>query len=101
MHVFGPVLQYDLVTTARKSRYFAMRFFYAALLFLVLYIFYAVKLEGSDVGRVARQKLIDFAEVFSYTYLIIADTRLCGNGDRRGKGETHSRIPHGDRLEKS
>ncbi|HMO37100.1 MAG TPA: hypothetical protein PKA06_13755, partial [Gemmatales bacterium] len=71
MHVFGPVLQYDLVTTARKSRYFAMRFFYAALLFLVLYIFYAVKLEGSDVGRVARQKLIDFAEFFSYTYLII------------------------------
>jgi ABC-type transport system involved in multi-copper enzyme maturation permease subunit len=71
MHLFGPVLQYDMMTTARRARYFAMRFFYALLLFLVLYVFYNTKLRGITDERVARQTLIDFVQGFSNVYLIV------------------------------
>lgn len=71
MHLFGPILQYDLITTARRARYFAMRFFYALLLFLILYIFYVTRLDSVMTEKVARQKLIDFAELFSYIYLVV------------------------------
>lgn len=71
MHLFGPVLRYDLVRTSRRARYFAMRFFFALLLFLTLYVFYVQKLGSITVERAARQALIDFAELFGYAYLII------------------------------
>ncbi len=71
MHLFGPILQYDLITTARRARYFAMRFFYALLLFLILYVFYITKLDSVMSEKVARAKLIDFAELFSYIYLLL------------------------------
>lgn len=71
MHLFGPVLRYDLVCTARRARYFVMRFFYALLLFLTLYIFYIVKLRSVSTEKVAQKLLIDFAELFSYVYLLI------------------------------
>lgn len=71
MHLFGPVLRYDLVCTARRARYFVMRFFYALLLFLVLYVFYIWKLKSITTEKIAHKLLIDFAELFSYMYLII------------------------------
>ena len=71
MHLFGPVLRYDLVCTARRARYFVMRFFYALLLFLVLYVFYIVKLKSITTEKIAHKLLIDFAELFSYIYLLI------------------------------
>lgn len=71
MHFFGPILRYDLVCTSRRARYFAMRFFYALLLFLILYIFYIVKLKSITVEQVAQKQLIDFAELFSYIYLLV------------------------------
>jgi ABC-type Na+ efflux pump permease subunit len=71
LHLFGPVLWYDLVRTSRRARYFAMRFFFALLLFLTLYVFYVQTLGSVTVERVARQKLIDFAEWFGYAYLVI------------------------------
>lgn len=71
MHLFGPVLRYDLVCTARRARYFVMRFFYALLLFLVLYVFYIWKLKSITTEKIAHKLLIDFAELFSYMYLFI------------------------------
>lgn len=71
MHLFGPVLRYDLVCTARRARYFVMRFFYALLLFLVLYVFYIWKLKSITTEKIAHKLLIDFAELFSYMYLLI------------------------------
>lgn len=71
MHLFGPVLRYDLVCTARRARYFVMRFFYALLLFLALYVFYITRLKGVTAEKVAQKLLIDFAELFSYVYLLI------------------------------
>jgi len=71
LYLFGPVLRYDLVRTSRRARYFAMRFFFALLLFLTLYVFYVQKLGGITADRAARQALIDFAELFGYAYLII------------------------------
>lgn len=69
--LFGPVLRYDLVCTARRTRYFVMRFFFALILFLTLYVFYVKQLGSIHVERVSRQRLVDFAEIFSYAYLII------------------------------
>jgi ABC-type transport system involved in multi-copper enzyme maturation permease subunit len=71
VHLFGPILQYDLITTARRARYFAMRFFYALLLFLILYVFYITKLDSVMSEKLPAQKLIDFAEIFSYIYLLL------------------------------
>src|SRR5450755_4493938 len=48
-----------------------MRFFYALLLFLVLYVFYFVKLKSITTEKIAHKLLIDFAELFSYIYLLI------------------------------
>jgi ABC-type Na+ efflux pump permease subunit len=71
VHFFGPILRYDLVCTARRTRYFVMRFFYALILFLILYIFYIMKLKSITVEKVAQKQLIDFAELFSYIYLLV------------------------------
>lgn len=71
IRIFGPVLRYDLVCTARRTRYFVMRFFFALLLFLTLYVFYVKQLGSVNVERVSRQRLVDFAQIFSYAYLVI------------------------------
>lgn len=71
IRLFGPVLRYDLVCTARRTRYFVMRFFFALILFLTLYVFYVKQLGSINAERASRQRLVDFAEIFSYAYLII------------------------------
>ena len=71
MYLFGPVLRYDLVRTARRTRYFVMRFFFALILFLTLYVFYHNMLGSVQAERAKRQTLIDFAEFFGNAYLII------------------------------
>jgi len=71
LYLFGPVLRYDLVRTARRTRYFVMRFFFALILFLTLYVFYHSMLGSVQAERAKRQTLIDFAEFFANAYLII------------------------------
>jgi ABC-type transport system involved in multi-copper enzyme maturation permease subunit len=71
LYLFGPVLRYDLVRTARRARYFVMRFFFALVLFLTLFVFYHQMLGSVQAQRAQRQTLIDFAEFFGNAYLII------------------------------
>src|SRR6185369_4754291 len=61
----------DLVRTSRRARYFVMRFFFALVLFLLVYVLYVSILGSVTAERAARQALINFAEYFGYAYLVI------------------------------
>src|ERR1700722_13728855 len=50
--LFGPVLFYDMVRTARRSRYVIMRMFYAVLLLVILTVmFLTMELEHRFTNR--------------------------------------------------
>ena len=51
LKLFGPVLFYDMITTARRSRYVVMRLLYAAILLGILCFMYLI---ASERGRTAQ-----------------------------------------------
>lgn len=76
LRLFGPVLFYDLVRTARRGRNFLLRGAYALALLVVLFLVYATYVSGDgpldtlfgDV-RVGIQELADFGSGFFLTFL--------------------------------
>ena len=62
LQLFGPVLFYDMVRAARRSRYFLLRGLYAGLLLLIVF---SIWLEFSLSGRAtSRQAATDMAMQF-------------------------------------
>jgi ABC-type transport system involved in multi-copper enzyme maturation permease subunit len=76
LRLFGPVLFYDLVRTARRGRNFLLRGAYALALLVVLFLVYATYISGDgpldtlfgDV-RVGIQELADFGSGFFLMFL--------------------------------
>jgi ABC-type transport system involved in multi-copper enzyme maturation permease subunit len=71
LKLFGPILFYDLVSIARRRRYFWLRISYIGLLAVVLgWVYLVWMLERWQTGLQARE-MTDFAEPFFYTFMII------------------------------
>jgi ABC-type transport system involved in multi-copper enzyme maturation permease subunit len=68
---FGPVLFYDLVRLARRSRYAVMRCLYALFLFLMLMSVYPSHLEQGREweGTIQARRMAAFAESFFYVFM--------------------------------
>src|SRR5438132_3115073 len=67
--LFGPVLFYDLVRTARRSRYFVIRIIYALLL---LFLLCSVYLSYRDADwRVPADRMADAAAGFFATFMYV------------------------------
>ncbi len=74
LRLFGPVLFYDLVRTARRNRYFLLRFLYTLGLGLLIswfYWVYTLRYEelGGDASKPSIREQALFAEVFFYTFM--------------------------------
>jgi ABC-type transport system involved in multi-copper enzyme maturation permease subunit len=73
--LFGPVLFYDLVRSARRGRYAALRCLYAGALLGMLFLFYAKWSNGIwevfSVQAVQRAEAARFAEEFFYGFMAV------------------------------
>lgn len=72
--VFGPVLSYDLVRTARQRRFFWLRAGYAVLMALVLLWIYSTTsaLRPAASGLISEPELLSaMAQAFFYAFMII------------------------------
>lgn len=69
--LFGPVLFYDMIRSARRSRYFLLRGFYSLVLLLVLYFVWAnVRSHNLTPREHASRLAMDFFEIFSVVQLV-------------------------------
>jgi len=68
--IFGPVLFYDLVRIARRSRYIFIRIAYAALLLLILWATYASFYDRYSNASVPAQEMSKVASTFFFYFLI-------------------------------
>ena len=70
LKLFGPVLFYDLVRTARRGRYFLIRGLYAGALCLLLFWQFLEYAVTSEQVRSSRE-IANFAESFFYGFMYI------------------------------
>jgi ABC-type transport system involved in multi-copper enzyme maturation permease subunit len=68
LKLFGPVLFYDMVTSARRARYFALRCSYAGLLLLFLFITFVSTYKG---GMTPEQQAGRLAQNYFETFMVI------------------------------
>ena len=68
--LFGPVLFYDLVRTARRGRYILLRIAYGLLLLFVLWSTYASFSEGFRGNSIPAQEISKVASTFFFYFLI-------------------------------
>lgn len=71
LQLFGPVLFYDLVRTARRSRYLLLRCLYATVLALLMGWVYLIWTANSHEGVIRASLLARFAESFFYTFMVV------------------------------
>ena len=66
---FGPIVSLEMVTSARRARYFLLRIFYAGLLLMLLWVNYA---EASTLARnnSAAGMSIDAVAQLSYQFFV-------------------------------
>ena len=69
--LIGPMLFYDLVRIARRSRYFWVRCLYVLLLSLLLGWVYLLWYLASNTGGLRPNQMASFAESFFYTFIIV------------------------------
>jgi ABC-type transport system involved in multi-copper enzyme maturation permease subunit len=69
--VAGPLLYYDLVRIARRSRYFLLRFLYALLLGFLLSWIYLIWYMETEHRSLTSREMARFAESFFYTFLAV------------------------------
>jgi ABC-type transport system involved in multi-copper enzyme maturation permease subunit len=68
--LFGPVLFYDLVRSARRLRFVVIRTLYALLIaFILVWLFYLQVIERG--WQQPYQKMADFANTFFYVFLVV------------------------------
>lgn len=70
LKLFGPVLFYDMVRTARRSRYLLMRLFYALLLLVILCVIFFTSRE-MHLHRDDRRETAILAETFFTAFMIV------------------------------
>jgi ABC-type transport system involved in multi-copper enzyme maturation permease subunit len=79
LKLFGPVLFYDMIRTARRTRYIILRCLYAGFLMIVLFWVYAnwVGPHANGLwdflvgGSIPSKQMVNFAESFFYTFMVI------------------------------
>src|SRR5262249_36988205 len=76
LRLFGPVLFYDLIRMTRRSRFFWLRFFYAAVLALVVYWQYSDWFSRRSVrplptGLMQTNEMALFAEQFFNKFMLL------------------------------
>ncbi len=71
LKLFGPVLFYDMVRTARRSRYVLMRLLYANLLLIILCVIFFTANEMGMRDRVDRRETAVLAEMFFSVFMIV------------------------------
>ena len=72
LRLFGPVLFYDLVRTARRARYFLLRVLYALALFGILcWVYYAFTADQPASNAISASEASVFAATFFYTYMSV------------------------------
>ena len=68
VRLFGPVLSYDMVRTARRGRYVLIRFLYATMLAVVLGLIY-LSWYADHGGQIRVTQLAEFANSFFFTFM--------------------------------
>jgi ABC-type transport system involved in multi-copper enzyme maturation permease subunit len=71
LRLIGPMLFFDLVRIARRSRYFLVRCLYALLLSLLLGWVYLIWHLETSTGRLRPNEMARFAESFFYTFMAV------------------------------
>jgi ABC-type transport system involved in multi-copper enzyme maturation permease subunit len=72
LRLCGPMLFYDLVRIARRSRYFFLRCLYTLLLSLLLgWVYLMWYLKSGSTGRLLPNDMARFAESFFYTFMTV------------------------------
>jgi ABC-type transport system involved in multi-copper enzyme maturation permease subunit len=70
--LFGPVLVYDLVRTARRTRYFYARILYASILGVMLFWgFFMEYMEAERHGGLRNNDLARFSSGFFYVFMFV------------------------------
>lgn len=75
--VFGPVLFYDLLRIARRSRYAFLRGAYAVFLLATLLLVYLNFHEEAWHGAIQARRMAQFAESFFFTFMSIQFVTVC------------------------
>jgi ABC-type transport system involved in multi-copper enzyme maturation permease subunit len=71
LRLFGPMLFYDLLRIARRTRYFLLRGLYALALSLLLAWFFLVWRVDSPADTMSAKEIAQFAETFFYTFICL------------------------------
>jgi ABC-type transport system involved in multi-copper enzyme maturation permease subunit len=69
--VFGPVLVYDLIRTARRNRYFLIRVLYASFLGLTLGWTYFTNFQSYSGRELSVRQMAEFGAQFFFTFLTV------------------------------
>jgi ABC-type transport system involved in multi-copper enzyme maturation permease subunit len=76
LQMFGPVLYYDLVCTARRRRFLFARIAYGFLLWVLLCWVYLMWLLDAPYGTIDARQMSAFASSFFYTFMIVQGTTV-------------------------
>src|SRR5438309_11467178 len=71
VRLFGPVLPYDMVRTARRGRFVLIRCVYAGVLASILGMVYLSWYADRPSGEISVTELADFAERFFFTFMTV------------------------------
>jgi ABC-type transport system involved in multi-copper enzyme maturation permease subunit len=69
--LFGPVLVFDLVRTARRNRYFFIRMLYAGTLAIILFWGYFLAYVTSSPRPLTNNDMVRFSSGIFYTFMIV------------------------------
>ena len=75
--LFGPVLFYDLLRTARRSRYAVLRVGYAVFLLVTLWLVHLDFYQDPWTGEVQARQMAQLAESFFFTFMGIQFLTVC------------------------
>jgi ABC-type transport system involved in multi-copper enzyme maturation permease subunit len=71
LRLFGPILFYDLVRSARQRRYLLLRALYGGFLALLLFWVYLTWHLRPSGGAFTTKTMTDFAEQFFYSFIVV------------------------------
>src|SRR5438552_17232167 len=67
--VFGPVLWYDMMRTARRGRYILIRSLYAAALAIILGLMFLSWYDPTNRAGISASEMAEFTASFFYTFM--------------------------------
>ena len=72
--LFGPIVSLEMITGARRARYFIVRVLYALVLFVVLWINYSELISQRTIasdGTMSTRALAEFSRAFFATFAVV------------------------------